>query len=164
MPVQGMGVDFDEHPHDKMNVLFSALNVHQLQQSPLRMLCKQIGTFQTSVLQLGVSLLQLLLVGPRDGELIGKWMHDQIDDQMIVSKLHFTCSGKGSFSTSPAPTGSCFESAQPCQIWQRWAAGASRTSCRAVKKAEQATAEQVGIGGLYSVAALSLHSGFQWNE
>ena len=41
-------------------------------------LCSGVAVFQPTVAQLGVSLMQLLLVSPRDGRQIGNWLLDQL--------------------------------------------------------------------------------------
>ena len=50
-----------------LNCFLNTLNVRLLQASSCKSLCKRISTCKPTILQLGVSLLQLQLVSPRDG-------------------------------------------------------------------------------------------------
>ena len=74
-------------------------------------LCRKVVTFKPSILQLGVSMLQLLLTSPRDGHMISTW---------VQSLLLITFSGQRHFSTASAPSGSCTSTDRDCHGFNRW--------------------------------------------
>jgi len=52
--------------------------VHRVAMTPFRLVCQKVAKLEISVLQLGVTLLQLLLTSPRDGKSLCCWMADQL--------------------------------------------------------------------------------------
>ena len=55
-------------------ILYEVLKLKESRDDDFRLLCREASSFVPSVLQLGISALQLLLMTPRDGKWIEKWL------------------------------------------------------------------------------------------
>ena len=60
--------------------LLVCCQVNALLKNGFESLCRCAATFEPSTIQLGVALLQLLLVSPRDGACIRKWIEAQCSE------------------------------------------------------------------------------------
>ena len=74
LPSENNPAEYDDNVDDFLKML----NVPMLRTHRFSSLCKRVGTFETTVLQLGVTLLQLQLVSPRDGLNLSTWISQQL--------------------------------------------------------------------------------------
>ena len=74
LPSENNPAEYDDNVDDFLKML----NVPMLRTHRFSSLCKRAGTFETTVLQLGVTLLQLQLVSPRDGLNLSTWISQQL--------------------------------------------------------------------------------------
>ena len=72
--------DVGKHDDDVCCELLSICQVNRLLLNPFEKLCRHSATFEPCAAQLGVTLLQLLLVSPRDGEKIRVWIGAQCSE------------------------------------------------------------------------------------
>ena len=72
--------DVSKHGEDVCCEIFSKCQVNKLLTNQFEKLCRHSATFEPCAAQLGVTLLQLLLVSPRDGEKIRVWIGAQCSE------------------------------------------------------------------------------------
>ena len=94
----------DGNDVESCSMLYNILKLKTVVNDNFRSLCREASSFAPSVLQLGISTLQLLLMTPRDGKWIKFWLEASLHEQGVS-----TSPNRGIFPMCLPPVGAAVQ-------------------------------------------------------